>query len=68
MNCGKAARNKWIPFTFSRRHRQRRRDPDGEGQSRSVEGQIQGHNDLEMTLNDWNYPSWQRDVLPETPL
>ena len=46
------AARKWIPFAFSRRHhqRQRRRDPEGEGQSNSVEGQLQEHNDLEMTL------------------
>ena len=47
------AARKWIPFAFSRRHhqRQRRRDPEGEGQSNAVEGQIQENSDLEMTLN-----------------
>ena len=45
---------KWIPFPFSRHHhqRQRRRDPEGEGQSNSIEGQIEGHSDVEITSND----------------
>ena len=52
-----ASARRWIPFSFNRRQhqRQRRRDPEGEShQSNSVEGlgQIQEHNDLEMTLND----------------
>ena len=47
------AARKWIPFTFRRRQRRRRRDTPGDGQSNSIEGQVQGHvgDDLEMTLS-----------------